>query len=601
MSDQKNEIETGHGHVVSDHAQTHAQTANREIVGFQSHEAALPKGYYYSWRFLGTCVAGNLAAISGIGGFSFAAPILMNINSAIGPSVDITWAAIVFNLTGAVSMPVCGRAMDIFGRRWTVVCLNLLALLGSVVAATAKNVPSLIVGTALIGLAAPAQTCYNVILGELVPMKHRYTMSGVVFLFAGVPTAFSAAISQGLVQNTAAGWRSVYYMVIALNAAAFFGFLLCYHPPTFEMKHGRESKAKYVRNFDIGGSFLFIAGLSTLLMGLLWGGQRYPWKSAAVIASIVLGTVCLIALYFYESLVPLKEPLFPKHIFKNGEWLAAIAVLGLAASAFYGFSLIWPGMVSTLYATESETINNLTMSLPGLGVGTGGILGSVLAKLYKRTKILATVSFAIGGILLACLATCTPDSRSQAIGLLFCGAVCLGVVETITIAMATLLVVDQRDIGIAGNLGTCSRVSISAVCSAIYTSVLSSRLSTTIGNQVPPALTAAGLDPESIPQFITALTTGTSMNDVPGVTASIIEAGTTAYKWASSDAYRTVSLCTIAFSTIGILTCLFIPDSYKLMTGDLAARLDRVKEVQVGEGETPVTTEKGPSDHVETL
>ncbi|OQU97750.1 hypothetical protein CLAIMM_03637 [Cladophialophora immunda] len=569
MSLQKNEVETGIAHVENKEPSAGSYT----IGGFQTHEEALPKGYSYNYRTIGTFVAGVLSAICGIGGFSFAAPLLGTINTALGPTVDIDWVAIVFNLTGAVSMPICGRAMDIFGRRWIVVCLAGVALVGAIVNASAQNIPSLIVGTALMGLAAPAQTCYNVILGELVPMKHRYTMGGLIFVFAGIPTAFSAAIAQGIAENTNAGWRGVYYMVVAFNAVSFCGYLVCYHPPTFEMKHGRERKVQYLKQFDFGGSALFISGLSLLLMGLLWGGSRYPWHSAAVISTIVICRVCLICFWVYEALVPLKEPLMPHRLF-NKEWLAAVTCLGFAASAFYGFSIIWPQMVANMYSTNSTTINGVTSSIPGLGMGCGGMIGSVLAKGLKRTKIIMVASFLVGGTLLACMATCTPDTRGRAIALLFCGASCLGHVEVIGIAMATLLVKDQRDIGIAGQLGISFRTAISVVGTAIYTAVLSTRLGKTIPDQVPKALAAAGLPQDDIPLFISALSSGTSLSDVPGTTPKIIAVGTRAYQLASADAYRTVFYTTIAFSLLGAIASLWVPDSYQLMTGDIAARLN---------------------------
>ena len=104
------------------------------------------------------------------------------------------------------------------------------------------------------------------------------------------------------------------------------------------------------------------------------------------------------------------------------------------------------------------------------------------------------------------------------------------------------------DIGSAGGVAGGMRMGISAVLSAVYTAILSSRLTETIPNQVPAALIQAGLPASSVADFLTALTSGSAqaMEAIRGISPSIIAAGTAAYKEASSDAYRTVFLSTIA-------------------------------------------------------
>lgn len=77
-------------------------------------------------------------------------------------------------------------------------------------------------------------------------------------------------------------------------------YLIFYHPPDFDGLHGqRRSRWQEVKDLDIGGIFLYSAGLLLFLMGLSWGGSLYPWKSAHVIATIVIGFVLYVAFVFY--------------------------------------------------------------------------------------------------------------------------------------------------------------------------------------------------------------------------------------------------------------------------------------------------------------
>lgn len=108
-------------------------------------------------------------------------------------------------------------------------------------------------------------------------------------------------------------------------------FFLFYYPPTFQEKFQNRSKAEQIKKFDYIGTVLFLAGFITLLLGLSWGGQVYPWKSAHVIATLVVGAFTLLAFALWETYANLEEPLLPVHLFKNVGWVVSCILLGLGA------------------------------------------------------------------------------------------------------------------------------------------------------------------------------------------------------------------------------------------------------------------------------
>jgi hypothetical protein len=135
----------------------------------------------------------------------------------------------------------------------------------------------------------------------------------------------------------------------------------------------------------------------------------------------------------------------------------------------------------------------------------------------------------------------------------------------------------------AGGIAASIRSGLGTVAAAIYSAVLTTRLTETIPAQVPPALIGAGLAPSSIPAFITALSTG-SFSSIPGISDGIIAAGTTAYKWASSEAFHTVFLATLAFTGLGLIMCIWVPNVEDRLTDDIAATLhERNTENIVGD------------------
>jgi hypothetical protein len=119
--------------------------------------------------------------------------------------------------------------------------------------------------------------------------------------------------------------------MIIINAASGLLFYFFYYPPTFEMKFQGRTKTQQLKDFDYIGTVLFVAGFVLFLLGLSWGGSVYPWKSAHVISTMVVGGVTIIAFALWEAFANLKEPLLPVHLFKNVAWVAACILLGLGA------------------------------------------------------------------------------------------------------------------------------------------------------------------------------------------------------------------------------------------------------------------------------
>jgi amino acid transporter len=100
--------------------------------------------------------------------------------------------------------------------------------------------------------------------------------------------------------------------------AGIFLFLF-YHPPTFSTKHAvdRVSRWKLVCEIDFVGLLIFTAGTTLFFVGLNFGGNQYPLKSAAVITPIVVGFCLLVLLFVWVFNANLKYPLFPPKLFRQ--------------------------------------------------------------------------------------------------------------------------------------------------------------------------------------------------------------------------------------------------------------------------------------------
>jgi MFS family permease len=161
-----------------------------------------------------------------------------------------------------VSLTIIGRVSDIFGRRWVFIGGAACGVIGSIVCATAQNINSLIGGTVIIGLGAATQLSYYYVMGELVPMKYRLAGNAFCYLFTVPGSGIAPAVANSFIlYHPSVGWRGCYYILIGVNTLALLCWVFFYHPPTFHMKHGDDSKLKYVKDFDYAGTVLYAGGL----------------------------------------------------------------------------------------------------------------------------------------------------------------------------------------------------------------------------------------------------------------------------------------------------------------------------------------------------
>jgi MFS family permease len=283
---------------------------------------------------------------------SYAAAILGTINEDIGPDPRYVWISLVYSTTLAVCLAPVGRLSDIFGRRYFFIGGGIIAVIGSIVCATASNILTLIGGNVLLGVATATQLSFHFVMGELVPIRYRYIGNAGLYVFTLGGSGMGPAISTAFVVHyPSVGWRGVYWLLLAINGAALVCWVLFYFPPSFHEKHRSDQTTKtyWIKNFDYVGTFLFASGFTVFLLGLSWGGSVYPWKSVAVVSSIVLGFLTIVGFVLWEIYAPIKEPLIPMHLFLMGRWTASVVLLGLGAGIYYAFSVVWPTQVAVMY------------------------------------------------------------------------------------------------------------------------------------------------------------------------------------------------------------------------------------------------------------
>ncbi|KAF2814997.1 fungal trichothecene efflux pump [Mytilinidion resinicola] len=530
----------------------------------------IPDNYFYSLPFLGTMAGLCLAQMSAYIFLILPTNVLTYINEDIGPDKNIAWVNIGRTLAESAMFLVSGRLSDLFGRRYFFIGGNVVCFIGVIVGCTAQNITALILASVVYGLGECIQLSFGVAVGELVPNKYRPAVMSFIFATSAPIATFGPKIARAFIQNPSLGWRWTYYLNLITTGLAAVLLFFFYHPPTFEMLHEHKSKLSQAKELDYLGMFLWISGLTLFLMGLSWGGGLFPWKSAAVISTMVIGVILLISFGFWEAFGGSKYPLMPMKMFRNRGFISLVTCATVASMFYYSAVLLWPQQVSTMYTSDVNYAGWLSCTVSA-ATALGQVCAGGMIRYFGNARYWTIISACGMVSFVSALASLTPSTKSMGIAFTILGPFFVGFIELAALSMAPLFC-HAEDIGLSSGMLASIRAAGGSIAVAVYSTILTNRLSETIPSMVGGAAVAAGLPSSEVPAVLAAVSTG-NLAEVPGITTAVITAVAGSVPFAYAAAFKTVYLASLGFGGIAIIGSLFTKNPKKHLTNKIERRM----------------------------
>lgn len=255
--------------------------------------------------------------------------LLTKVSGEFNSFSKVGWLTSGFMLPMACLAPSYGKISIAFGRKNTLAAAIVIFEIGSLIAALAQNMDMLIGGRVIQGIGGGAiQAMVVVILSESVPINKRplaMALIGITFSVASVAGPFI-----GGAFTTHVSWRWCFYVNLPIGGLAILLLLVAFHPPPPE----GNFRAKLAK-IDYTGTFLITTGLVLVLLALTFGGNEYPWKSAAVILCFVLGGLALAAFVWWNFYMS-KNPLITKEVVEVPQVMTASLSAGFGFMFFMG-------------------------------------------------------------------------------------------------------------------------------------------------------------------------------------------------------------------------------------------------------------------------
>ncbi|KAI0789793.1 iron permease [Abortiporus biennis] len=256
------------------------------------------------------------------------ATILPTIAAVLDGGDRYVWVGSAYTLSSAAILPLIGGLANIFGRRPVMVACLILFAIGSALAGAAKNMDMLIAARAVQGMGGGGLLATtNIVISDLVPLSQRGVYQGFLSLTFALGTGVSPIIGGALVQK--ASWRWFFYINLPVTSIALFLVVVF-----MKVRTPEGSTREKLGQIDWFGNLIIIAGATLSIIGLTWGGSRYSWSSAHVLAPLLIGLALIAAFVVYEAYIP-KHPTIPFKVLVN-----RTSVAGYIATALHGITSI---------------------------------------------------------------------------------------------------------------------------------------------------------------------------------------------------------------------------------------------------------------------
>ena len=352
--------------------------------------ARKPPGYQFTIGrvlaiYSGLMVALLLAALDQ----TIVATALPKVVSDLGGITQYAWVFTAYMLGSTVTVPLYGKLGDAHGRKPLFIVAIMIFLIGSALCGLSQNMWELVVFRAIQGVGAGGLFPLTLaMVGMIVPPRDRGRYQGLIGAVFAAASIVGPAVGGFIVDN--ASWRWIFYVNLPVGGLALIVILV-----TMPRRASRQD-----HSIDWLGAGILAAGTTALLLGLVWGGNEYPWASPEVVVALGAAVFFLAVFAVVERLV--KEPILPFDILRNQTVASSVACMALVGAAMFGTISYVPLFVQGVIGTSATSSGVVLTPLILGAVTTSFISGQIVSRTgrYRPNTLIGPIVLGLGELML---------------------------------------------------------------------------------------------------------------------------------------------------------------------------------------------------------
>ncbi len=255
----------------------------------------------------------------------------------------ISWVFSIYLLTSAVSIPICGKLCDLYGRKSILTIGIVIFLVGSTLCGLSASMYELVAFRALQGIGAGAIfTVTFTIVGDVFELEERAKVQGWMSSTWGIASLAGPFVGGFLIDNLS--WHWIFFINIPFGVLSII--LL--------QRNLKEGCVKERHRIDIAGAVLLSAAIISLLYGFLLFGKN----DLAMLACLLVSAGILAVFYIVEKRT--GEPIVPFDVFTRTSTIVNI-ISFLASAVLIAINVYMPLYLQNVLGS-SAMVSGLTMA-----------------------------------------------------------------------------------------------------------------------------------------------------------------------------------------------------------------------------------------------
>lgn len=403
---------------------------------------------------------------------------LPTIVGELGGLSKLSWVVTAYMLTSTVATPLFGKLSDIYGRKLLFQAAIVVFLLGSLLAGLSQDMLQLIVFRGVQGIGGGGLMAMAfAVIGEVVPPRERGRYTGYMGSVFAASSVAGPLLGGFFVDSLS--WRWVFYVNVPIAIAALFITSSVLKLPV----HSHRVRV------DFEGAALLVAGVSSMLLVLVWGGNEYAWTSSTIIGLGVASVVLLAAFVWWEGRV--AEPLLPLRLFREPIFAVVTVLSLLVGAAMFGGMVFLPLFLQVVTGASATSSGLLLLPLMGGLMSMSIVSGKVITRTgrYKVWPVSGMAVAGVGMFLLSQMSTSTGRVHSS-VAMLVLGAGIGMVMQVLVLAAQNAS--EYRDLGVVTSATSFFRSMGGSLGVAVFGAVLSARTASELSSRLPRRLMPAG-------------------------------------------------------------------------------------------------------------
>ncbi|KAL2132503.1 hypothetical protein VTI74DRAFT_3722 [Chaetomium olivicolor] len=328
---------------------------------------------------------------------------------------DIGWYGSIFLMATCATQIPYGRIYTIFPAKWVFISAIFIFMLGSLVAALSPSSPVFIFGRAVQGVGTSGILSGGlIIMSQVVPLRVRPILSGVVGAMEGVAMISAPIIGGVLTDNLS--WRWCFYINLPIGGLVLLVVMVCIRSTTARTGRkpsGERALLQTLHQLDILGAVTLLPPVVCTLLALHYAGNGGSWGDTQVILLFVLAFV-LFCIFAYTQHMNADVAMIPFRLVKDRSVFAGFWFILCTSSALVVITYFLPLWLQTVKDTSAQQsgIGILPMLI---AVIVGVLVSGALVSLIGYFTPFMWASSALMPVGIGLLTTITPDTPRAAL------------------------------------------------------------------------------------------------------------------------------------------------------------------------------------------